>query len=235
MPHSNVSIIVPVLNEHPSTLDNLADLAHRGEVEEIIVVDASDQLETIDKLNTLQAQFDRLRVIFTTPPGRARQMNQGVAHAKGRILWFIHADTRVPDGAATCIGDCISTSQPWGRFDVRFSNSSKRMQLVAFAMNLRSALTGVCTGDQAIFISRDLFQKLGGFPEIAIMEDVALTKQLRHQARAIRIRQQVTTSARRWESHGYLKTIVQMWLMRLLFWLGISPNTLVRLYRSRKS
>ncbi len=227
-----LSVIVPVLNEHPSTLDNLAELARLDEVGEIIVVDASSQGATIDKLSALQVAFDRIEVIYTATPGRARQMNHGVTQATGQVLWFVHADTRVPDGAAACIVDSISAGQPWGRFDVRFNNSTKRMKLVAFAMNLRSAWTGVCTGDQAIFVSRDVFQKFGGFPDIAIMEDVALTKQLRHDARAIRIRHPVTTSARRWESHGYLKTVFQMWLLRLLFWMGVSPKALAKLYRS---
>ena len=231
MTHSTLSVIVPVRNEQPTTLESLVDLAHHAGVTEVIVVDTSDQHSTVDKLNALQTEFETIRVVHSQTPGRAHQMNQGGRLATGEILWFIHADTRVPPDAAARIVDSVSVNHPWGRFDVRFDNSSKRMKLVAFTMNWRSALTGICTGDQAIFLTRDLFDQLGGFPDIAIMEDVALTRQLKRTASAIRLRQPVTTSARRWESHGYLKTVVQMWLMRLLFWIGIAPGTLARLYR----
>ena len=231
MTHSTLSVIVPVRNEQPTTLESLVDLAHHTGVTEVIVVDASDQYSTVDKLNALQTEFETLRVIHSQTPGRAHQMNQGGRLATGEILWFIHADTRVPPDSARRIVDSISANRPWGRFDVRFENSSKRMKLVAFMMNWRSAMTGICTGDQAIFITRGLFDQLGGFPDIAIMEDVALTRQLKRKASAIRVRQPVTTSARRWESRGYLKTVVQMWFMRLLFWIGVAPGTLARFYR----
>ncbi len=231
MTHSSLSAIVPVRNENPAMLDNLAVLAQHKGMTEIIVVDVSDRYDTINKLDELQQCFEVLRVIKGETQGRAHQMNQGVAQAKGSIVWFIHADTQVPDGAPTQILDTVSPTQPWGRFDVQFSNSSNLMKLVAFAMNLRSAVSGICTGDQAIFISRDLFRNLGGFPEIPIMEDVALTQRLKRHSRALRIRQPVTTSARRWETHGYIKTILQMWLIRFLYWVGVSPHALSRMYQ----
>ena len=228
---STITAIVPVRNEHPDTLDNLSALVNRKYLQEVIVVDCSDLGSTIEKLNQLQERCDSLRVIRAETPGRACQMNQGEKHATGDVLWFVHADTKVPQGAGKFIIDSISADRPWGRFDVRFSNSSGLMKLVAFTMNLRSELTGVCTGDQAIFVTRDLFRQLGGFPEIAIMEDVALTRKLKRHARTIRVRTPVVTSARRWESRGYFWTIFQMWMMRFLFWVGVSPQTLARLYR----
>lgn len=231
MLQSTISAIVPVRNECPNTLENLSILVNRKNLLEVIVVDSSDLDTTVEKLNQLQDRYESLQVIRTNTPGRAYQMNQGEKYAIGEILWFVHADTKVPQGAANFIIDSISTKHPWGRFDVRFSSSSMLMKLVALTMNLRSGLTGICTGDQAIFVTRDLFRQLGGFPEIAIMEDVALTKKLKSQARAIRVRTPVETSARRWESRGYLWTIVQMGLMRFLFWVGVSPQTLARLYR----
>lgn len=231
MQQSTLSAIVPVRNEHPETLENLSLLASRKNLREVIVVDCSEMGSTIDKLNQLQERHVSLRVIRASTRGRAYQMNQGEQHATGDILWFVHADTKVPQGAAQNIIDSVSENRPWGRFDVRFGNCSSLMKPVAFAMNLRSALTGVCTGDQAIFVTRDLFRRLGGFPEIAIMEDIALTRKLKRHARTIRVRTPVVTSARRWESRGYLRTIFQMGLMRFLFWVGVSPQILARLYR----
>ena len=197
----------------------------------MVVVNCSDQHSTTDKLKELQSKFNSIRVINSEIAGRARQMNQGGAHASGSILWFIHADTSVPESAVEYILESISTKKPWGRFDIRFDNPSARMRLVAFAINLRSGLTGVCSGDQAIFLLRSQFQKMGGFPNIPLLEDIALTKKLRREAQAIRIRTPVTTSARRWETRGYLRTIFLMWLIRFLFWVGVSPRTLARLYR----
>ena len=197
----------------------------------MVVVNCSDLHSTTDKLKELQSKFNSLKVINSKVAGRAHQMNQGETLASGNILWFIHADTSVPESSAEYILESISTEKPWGRFDIRFDNQSARMKLVAFAVNLRSGLTGVCSGDQAIFLLRSQFHQLGGFPNIPLLEDIALTKKLRREAQAIRIRTPVTTSARRWETHGYLRTIFLMWLIRFLFWAGVSPKTLARLYR----
>ena len=231
MQQPTISAIVPVRNERPETLENLSVLVKQSGLLEVIVVDVSDNRSTINKLNQLQDQSESMRVIRAHTRGRSFQMNQGEIHARGNILWFIHADTRVPDKASELILDAVSPTRPWGRFDVQFNTNSILMKIVAFAMNLRSGLTGICTGDQAIFVTRDVFRQSGAFPEIAIMEDVALTKKLRRKAGPIRVRAPVITSARRWESHGYLWTIFQMWLLRLLYWVGVSPKTLIKLYR----
>lgn len=226
-----ISVIVPVRNEPPESLDNLSCLSECREITEIIVVDCSSQQQTIDKLNRLQLELARVKVIHTEIPGRALQMNVGTAHSKGDLLWFIHADTQVPLEGATIVSKSVTPEQQWGRFDVRFNTNSQSMKIVAFAMNLRSAITSVCTGDQAIFVTRELFTEIGGFPELAIMEDVALCKKLKQKSRMIRVQSQVTTSARRWETHGYLWTIVQMWMLRFLFWVRVSPHKLAKLYR----
>ncbi len=197
----------------------------------MVVVNCSDQHSTTDRLKELQSKFNSFKVINSEIAGRAHQMNQGEAIASGSILWFIHADTSVPESSAKFILESISTERPWGRFDIRFDNPSVRMKLVAFAVNLRSGLTGVCSGDQAIFLLRSQFHKMGGFPNIPLLEDIALTKNLRRETQAIRIRTPVTTSARRWENHGYLRTIFLMWFIRFLFWVGVSPRKLARLYR----
>ncbi|MXW47677.1 MAG: glycosyltransferase [Gammaproteobacteria bacterium] len=226
-----ISVIVPVRNEDPDSLNKLTDLANLEGIAEVVIVNCSDQHSTTDKLKELQSKFNSLKVINSEIAGRAHQMNQGEAVASGSILWFIHADTSVPESSAESILKSISTEKPWGRFDIRFDNPSARMKLVAFAINLRSGVTWVCSGDQAIFLLRSQFHKMGGFPNIPLLEDIALTKKLRREAQAIRIRTPVTTSARRWETHGYLRTIFLMWLIRFLFWVGVSPATLARLYR----
>ncbi len=226
-----ISVIVPVRNEDPSTLSKLTDLVSLEGIAEVVVVNCSDQHSTTDKLKELQSKFNSVRVINSEIAGRAHQMNQGGALASGSILWFIHADTSVPESSTEYILESVSTEKPWGRFDIRFDNQSARMKLVAFAVNLRSGLTGVCSGDQAIFLLRSQFHKLGGFPNIPLLEDIALTKKLRREAQAIRIRTPVTTSARRWETRGYLRTIFLMWLIRFLFWAGVSPKALARLYQ----
>ena len=228
---STVSVIVPVRNEHPEVLEKLAALLDCDGILEVIIVDSSDQQPTLETLNWLQKSYPKFRLIHSNGIGRAVQMNLGEQHAQGSIAWFVHADTTVPNNAANIIKQSISPAQPWGRFDVRFNSSSPLMQLVASTMNIRSAMSGICTGDQAIFVERDIFQCIGGYPEIAIMEDVALSKRLKEIGRAVRVRTPVTTSARRWETSGFLQTIVQMWAMRTLFWIGVSPRKLARLYR----
>ena len=231
MQHPTISAIVPVRNEQPATLDNLCALNNQAGLIEVIVIDVSDDSSTINKLNQLQDQSASVRVVRAHTMGRSFQMNQGETHARGTILWFIHADTRVPQQAGQLILDSVSAARPWGRFDVQFNTTSMLMKMVAFTMNLRSGLTGICTGDQAIFVARDVFCQSGAFPEIAIMEDIALSRTLRRKAGPIRLRVPVVTSARRWESHGYLWTIFQMGLMRFLYWIGVSPKTLNKLYR----
>ncbi len=226
-----ISVIVPVRNEDPGTLSKLTDLVNLEGIAEVVIVNCSDQHSTTDKLKELQSKFNSIRVINSEIAGRAHQMNQGGVLASGSVLWFIHADTSVPESSVEYILESISTEKPWGRFDIRFDSPSARMKLVAFAINLRSGLTGVCSGDQAIFLLRSQFHKMGGFPNIPLLEDIALTKKLRREAQAIRIKTPVTTSARRWETRGYLRTILLMWLIRFLFWVGVSPRTLSRLYR----
>ena len=226
-----ITVIVPVCNETPEVIQSICELAQTQGVDELLVVDASNRQETIDNLENLQSEHETVRVIYSNTANRAYQMNLGESHAQHDILWFVHADTNVPKDAPQIILDSISSQRPWGRFDVRFTNSTLIMRLIATLINLRSAATEICTGDQAIFVNRKVFNKLGGFPEIAIMEDVALSKKLKSFGNCIRIHKPVTTSARRWETRGYLRTILLMWIMRLLFWLGVSPQRLAKLYR----
>ena len=166
-------------------------------------------------------------VVIAAPPGRARQMNAGARAAKGSALLFLHADTRLPGGADELILGALKASA-WGRFDVSIDGRHPMLPVIAALMNLRSRLTGIATGDQAIFVRREAFP---GFPEIPLMEDVALSKSLRRRSRPQCLRLKVTTSGRRWESRGVLRTIVLMWRLRLAYALGADPARLAERYR----
>ena len=163
--------------------------------------------------------------------GRARQMNAGAARAAGEILLFLHADTHLPPGAVEAVQDALADpSVVYGRFDVRFDRSGAAFRMIARLMNLRSRLTGISTGDQAIFVRRSAFERLGGYPEIALMEDIELTRRLKRIGRFAPLRLQVTTAARRWEENGIARTIVLMWTLRVLYFCGIGPDRLHRWY-----
>jgi rSAM/selenodomain-associated transferase 2 len=216
-----LSVIVPTLNEARLIGGALAELAPlRARGHEVIVADGGS---TDDTLRLARPCCDR---VVESAGGRARQMNAGAAVASGQALLFLHADTRLPADADAMIVDALRGA-PWGRFDVHIDGSHAMLRLVACAMNLRSRLTGVATGDQAIFVRREAFP---GFPEIALMEDIAFSAIMKRGGRPACLRRRVTTSGRRWESRGVLRTIVLMWRLRLLYFLGASPERLARLY-----
>jgi rSAM/selenodomain-associated transferase 2 len=223
---SKLSIIMPVLDEVEgiaAALDALAYLRARGT--EVIVVDGGSRDTTVQ-----QARPRADRVILASR-GRAPQMNAGAEQASGDVLLFLHADTRVPaDVDHVVLKGLERSGRVWGRFDVKIDGRSPVLLVVAWFMNLRSRLTGIATGDQATFVRRSAFQAVGGFPAIALMEDIALCKQLRRVSRPLCLRERVTTSGRRWEARGVLRTIVLMWRLRLLYFLGARPERLARLY-----
>jgi len=227
----SLSIIIPALNEAAhitATLDSLQALRRRGA--EIVVVDGGSSDDTVVLAG---AQADR---VLTAGPGRARQMNAGAATAGGEILCFLHADTRLPENADGLMIDGLARSRrSWGRFDVRISGTNPLLKMVAWMMNRRSRLTGIATGDQAIFVTRSLFEAAGRFPEIPLMEDIALSKQLKVYGKPLCIAHPLTTSGRRWEQHGVLRTIVLMWRLRLAYWLGADPAKLALQYARQKS
>jgi rSAM/selenodomain-associated transferase 2 len=218
-----LSVIVPALNEAAGIarcLQALAPLRARGH--EVIVADGGSEDATREIAAPLA---DR---VLTAPRGRARQMNAGAAAASGKALLFLHADTRLPPEADRLILDSLRKNS-WGRFDVRIESARSSLRVVAFAMNLRSRLTGIATGDQAIFVRRDAF---AGYPDIALMEDVAFSKAMKRSSAPACLRERATTSARRWERDGVLRTVLLMWRLRLAYFLGVSPDELARRYAS---
>lgn len=215
-----VSIVVPVLNEAASIGEALDAL--RGLGAEVIVVDGGSVDGTVERVG------DGADRVLRAPPGRARQQNAGAAAASGDVLLFLHADTRLPPGALDAVRAC---GRGWGRFDVRLSGRRRAFRVVERMISLRSRLSGIATGDQAIFVRRELFEAVGGFPEIPLMEDVALSRLLRRRGRPACLRLRVTTSSRRWERGGVLRTILLMWRLRLEYWLGRDPAALAARYR----
>ena len=216
-----LSVIVPALNEASAIAGALAALAPlRARGHEVIVADGGSIDETVRLARPL---CDR---VVKSARGRALQMNAGARAASGDALLFLHADTRLPANAVESVFEGLQRSR-WGRFDVEIDSRRWLLKLVAWAMNLRSRLTGIATGDQAIFVRRDAF---AGFPEIALMEDIAFSAAMKRAGRPACLRSRVSTSARRWEARGVLRTIMLMWRLRLLYFLGVAPERLARLY-----
>jgi rSAM/selenodomain-associated transferase 2 len=221
-----LSVVVPVLDEARHLPALLAHLARDGSGAEVIVADGGSR----DGSAELAARAPDVRLIVTGR-GRARQMNAGAALATGDVLLFLHADTRLPSGAVEKIRRALADPRVvYGRFDVRFDNPRRGFRLIAGLMNLRSRLTGICTGDQAIFVRGAAFARLGGYPEIALMEDIELTRRLKRIGRLAAVRRPVTTAARRWERDGVVRTVVLMWMLRLLYLCGVDPARLHEWY-----
>ena len=222
---NDVSIVMPVLDEAAGIVARLQSLqALRRQGVELIVVDGGSRDDTVERAGPLA---DR---VVSTGRGRGRQMNAGAACARGGVLLFLHADTTLPRAAISAASQGLASGAVWGHFDVRIVDGPAGIAVVAWAMNLRSRVTGIATGDQAMFCTREAFAAAGGFPEIALMEDIVLSQRLRAISRPACLRQRVETSGRRWARHGLVRTVLTMWWLRLRFWLGASPDALARAY-----
>ncbi len=224
----SVAVILPVRNEAAVLEAVLADLLVRHDPLEVIVVDGGSR----DASHAIADGFSsRYPVrVFNAPAGRALQMNAGAAAASADILLFLHADTRLPPGALDAVRAAVSAGHVWGRFDVRFDGKRPAYRIIEWFMNRRSALTGIATGDQTIFVRRDIFESFGGYAPIALMEDIEFSRRLKRRGRPARLADAVTTSARRWERYGVVRTVLRMWGLRFLFWVGVSPTRLARWY-----
>lgn len=221
-----LSVIIPALNEAATLHHLLPDLATACSQAEIIVVDGGSTDNTPEVVRT----FPSVRRIEASR-GRASQMNAGAAFATGQIFLFLHADTVLPPGAQAAVSNALrDPGVVGGRFDVRFDNPRAAFRIIAGLMNLRSRLSGIATGDQAIFVRKQTFDRMGGYADIPLMEDVEFTRRLKRQGRLACLRLRVTTAARKWEREGVVRTIVLMWIMRFLYAAGISPARLHRYY-----
>lgn len=226
-----LSIVIPTLNEAAALERLLPHLARTCPEAEVIVVDGGGTDGTPECVR----RFPGVRLIEASR-GRARQMNAGAGTAGGSTILFLHADTVLPPDALRAIEDALRVpGVVGGRFDVRFDNPRAIFTLIATMMNLRSRLTRICTGDQAIFVRRQIFDELGGYPEIPLMEDIQLSRRLKRRGRIACLRQRVTTSARKWEREGVVRTIALMWALRLLYWAGVEPARLHRWYYGRRA
>lgn len=222
------SVVMPVLNEAGGIEEALAALAPlRARGVQVVVADGGSTDATVALARPLAD------VVIGAPRGRGAQMNAGAAMSSGDVLLFLHADTRLPGDADALIRDALARSgytagSFWGRFDVRIAGAHPLFPVIAAMMNLRSRLTGIATGDQAIFMSRAAFGP--GFPDIALMEDIAMAKRLKRTGPPLCIASPVVTSGRRWEKHGVMKTILLMWGLRLAYFFGANPAWLARCY-----
>ena len=223
-----LSIILPVLNEAAcigAALSALEPLRRHGH--EVIVVDGGSIDGTPDLARNGADQ------VLAAPRGRASQMNAAARAASGEVFLFLHADTLLPAGAdrASEAGRAAAgRHRVWGRFDVRIEGTSPVLPVVGWFMNLRSRASGIATGDQAMFVRREAFAGVGGFPPLALMEDVAMSARLKRVSAPLCLRERVVASGRRWERHGVLRTILLMWSLRLQFFFGAAPSRLARSY-----
>jgi rSAM/selenodomain-associated transferase 2 len=224
-----LTVVLPVLNEAAiivAALQALAPLRARGA--EIIVADGYSR----DGTAQLAEPFaDR---VITVRRGRGAAMNAGAAFGTGDALLFLHADTALPDGTDRLI-DAALAGRAWGRFDLRIAGCHPLLAVVARMINLRSRLTGIATGDQAIFVSRKAFEAVGGFPDLPLMEDIAISRRLKRLCRPYCIATPAVTSGRRWEQSGVIRTILLMWRLRLSYYLGVEPALLAELYDAPRS
>lgn len=221
-----LSIIVPTLDEAATIEELLTRLRtwQAGGVE-ILVVDGGSRDDTVARADPLASK------VIVRAAGRSRQMNAGAREAHGRHLLFLHADTRLPRGADLSIASALSSQCVWGRFDVQLEGRHPLLPVIAGAMNLRSRLTGIATGDQGLFMTREAFEAVGGFPDQPLMEDIEMSRRLKQQSPPACLRARVTTSGRRWDRQGAWRTLLLMWQLRWRYWRGESPERLAREYR----
>jgi rSAM/selenodomain-associated transferase 2 len=221
-----LSVVMPALNEAAgieATLEALQPLRARGV--EIVLADGGSSDHTAER------GAPWVDAVAPSPRGRAVQMNAGAARARSDVLLFLHADTRLPPLADLLVQQAVAGGAHWGRFDVRIEGRPWMLRVVAALMNLRSRLTGIATGDQAFFVTREAFERIGGFPLQPLMEDIELSRQLKRIGPPACLRARVCTSGRRWEQRGVWRTIFLMWRLRWRYWRGEPAARLAEAYK----
>jgi len=227
-PELSVAVIVPVFNEErvlPALMVHLQAL----NAENVLIVDGGSTDRTRQILENSATRW------IPSAPGRAKQMNVGATHTHSDILLFVHSDTNISSSHILALKQAMQDeSCVGGRFDIMLSGDSMALRMIAWFINTRSRLSGISTGDQCQFVRRSVFEDMGGFPSQPLMEDVAFSKALKRQGHIACLRQKVTTSSRRWETQGIIRTVLLMWKIRFLYWLGVSPEKLSSSYRQAR-
>lgn len=226
-PSPSLAIVIPVFNE-AKILPNVLKALKTLSVEELVFVDGGSTDNTVALIR------EQGFVCLQSEAGRAKQMIVGTQNTKSDIILYLHIDTLISSSNILNIKKAYNQGYLSGRFDIILSNSSITYRIISFFINARSCLTKVSTGDQGIFVSRQAYEAVGGYPDIALMEDIALTKALKRLGKVVCLHDKLVTSSRRWEKHGVLKTIFLMWKLRFLFWIGVSPEKLAEIYRDAR-
>lgn len=230
----SLSIIVPLYNEGNRPPHLLTHLRQQPGLAEVVLVDASDEPASLAVIGALERQLHSdplVRLLRCQLPGRARQMNLGARHCRGAVLLFLHCDTRLPSTAALEIARGVARGRQWGWFDLRLDAAGLVYRLIERMISLRARVRRIATGDQAMFVQRRVFVQQRGFAEIDLMEDIEMSCRLKRLGAPAVISQPVLTSARRWRQGGVARTVLLMWKLRFLYWLGRSPERLAARYR----
>ena len=226
----SLAIVIPVFNEEKTLADALKSIQN-------LELEAADELVFVDGGSTdktKQLILDAGFQCLASAQGRAKQMNKGAASTNSDIILFLHIDTAISSSNISNIKKTYNQGYVSGRFNIRLSESNISYRIISFFINLRSSLSKISTGDQAMFVARDVFEDIGGFPELPLMEDIALSKKLKSIGRVACLKDTLITSSRRWQKHGIAKTVVLMWKLRFLYWLGVSPERLAKMYRDAR-
>lgn len=220
-----LSLIIPVFNESDciqQCLNELQELRQQGH--EVIVVDGGSRDNTVSLATALSD------TVIHAKKSRAIQMNAGAQIATGDYFLFLHADTKLPDNVSRLFLKIKKHDDKWGRFDIKLSGNHFLFRIIEKCMNIRSRLTSIATGDQVIFVHKELFNQIEGFPQQTLMEDIAISKLLSERFKPVCLKENVVSSSRRWEQNGIVKTIIRMWFLRLLYYFDYDTNKLAKMY-----
>lgn len=238
MTRPTIAVVMPAFREGPSLVSAVVAVLARDDIDQLVVVDASDDpASNLVVRGLLASSLDRdsrLRILRTQRAERASQMNDGAAQSHTDWLVFLHADTRLPMDDLRLILRSTGKDIAWVRFAIRIDAAAPIFRIIETLANHRSCWTAIATGDQAISVRRSIFQSIGGYHPLALMEDIDISKRLKRIGRPLCVEKTVRTSARRWQAGGVAQTVVLMWVLRFMFYIGVSANCLAGWYVNRR-